>query len=273
MPKMLIIAKYELARLMFSRVIWFYILSYIPLGAGIVYLGVYGYRELGLSGFGPIAASLVNFALLLSGLVSVAVASLSVVGERERGFLRLVLAQPVDRRSYLLGKFLSYYFGVAVATTAGFGITAFFASLVLGSGDVWIYLGFVAVALAYLAPMSAVGMFISVVSESRFSAILAAIATWFIFTSVYQLVITSADTIFKLSWRQIAFSALANPVEAARLLYIYLLDPRLVYLGQVGVYFAREFGPLIPFAALASLGSWTLVFLVLGILAVEKLDL
>jgi len=136
-----------------------------------------------------------------------------------------------------------------------------------------VFLVFVAIALAYLAPMSALGLFISVVSESRFSAIIATIATWFLFTSVYQLVITAVDTMLKLSWRQIALSALVNPVEAARLLYIYTLDPRLVYLGQVGVYFALEFGPLIPSLTLMSLGAWTLTFLLLALLLMDKIDL
>jgi len=183
------------------------------------------------------------------------------------------LAQPVARRSYLLGKFLSHYLAVVLSTAAGFGIAALFASSVLGSGDVWTFLNFVAVALAYLAPMSAIGLYISVTSESRFSAIIIATATWFIFTTVYQLAITAVDAVLALSWEQIAFSALANPVEAARLLFIYILDPRLVYLGQVGVYFAQAFGPLIPFAALASLGIWTFAFLGLGILTMEKVDL
>ncbi len=273
MYKVWVVAKYELARLASSKVIWLYILSYIPLGAGIMYLGFYGYRELGLSGFGPIVASLVNFTLLLSSLVAITVSSLSVAGEREKGFIRLVLAQPVARRAYVLGKFLSHYLGVVLATAAGFGITALFSSFVLSGEDLGTFLMFATVALIYLAPMSAVGLFISVVSESRFSAVIAAIATWFIFTSVYQLVIISVDTVLKLSWRQIAFSALANPVEAARLLYIYILDPKLVYLGQVGVYFAMEFGPLIPVVALASLGCWMLVFLVLAILSMERVDL
>jgi ABC-2 type transporter. len=273
MYKAFVVAKYDLTRLLSSKVILFYVLSYIPLGVGIVYLGAYGYRELGLSGFGPIVASLVNFTLLLSGLMAIAISSLSIVGERERGFLRLVLAQPITRRMYMLGKFLSHYLGVVLATTAGFGVTALFSSLVLSAEDLDVFLVFVAIALAYLAPMSALGLFISVVSESRFSAIIATIATWFLFTSVYQLVITAVDTMLKLSWRQIALSALVNPVEAARLLYIYTLDPRLVYLGQVGVYFALEFGPLIPSLTLMSLGAWTLTFLLLALLLMDKIDL
>ncbi|AET32190.1 ABC transporter permease [Pyrobaculum ferrireducens] len=273
MSKISIIVKYDIAKIVSSRAVVGYVLSFVPLGLGLAYLGLLGFRELGLTGIGPISASLINFVLLISGLVSLSLAALSIVSEKERGFLARVLSQPVSRREYLIGKYISILVAVVLSTAAGFGIAALFISTVLTPVELITYLKFVAIATVYLFSTTSIGMLISVASRSRFDAILSAIAIWFFFTTLYQMVITYIDVVWRLSWTQLAATALANPVEAARLMYVQTLDPNLIYLGQGGVYFAAAYGPYIWLLSTISLAAWGFASIVLAIYIFSRADI
>ncbi len=75
---------------------------------------------LGLQIFGRTTATLLNLALLLAPLVGVLMGAASIAGERERGTLEHLLAQPLSRTGFLLGKHAGLLIALATATAAGF---------------------------------------------------------------------------------------------------------------------------------------------------------
>ncbi len=98
-------------------------------------------------------------------------------GERERGTLRLCLANPISRHALLLGKFIGallavlipFYFGVLL----NLAILSTDASTQLDAA-VWVRLGFIVlIASCYAGIFSAVGLIVSAItSESRLALVL-----------------------------------------------------------------------------------------------------
>ncbi|HRV95558.1 MAG TPA: ABC transporter permease subunit, partial [Anaerolineae bacterium] len=75
------------------------LLSWLSLSSG-------GLGYTGFASFGRTAASLVNLVLLVAPLMALTIGAGSLAGERERGTLAYLLAQPVNRAEVLLGKYL-----------------------------------------------------------------------------------------------------------------------------------------------------------------------
>ena len=88
----------------------------------------------GLGGFGRTAASLVNALLLFVPLLGLTIGAGALAGDRERGTLYYLLAQPVSRAEVFWGKALGSVLGAGLAISIGFGLAAM-ALASAGSGD------------------------------------------------------------------------------------------------------------------------------------------
>ena len=95
----------------------------------------------------------------------------AIAGERDRGALTYLLAQPLDRWELLLGKFAGLSASIAIATLAGFGaagiVIAFYASTL----DAGTYLMLVGLVLALVCVMTGLGLVASVISATRVQAL------------------------------------------------------------------------------------------------------
>jgi ABC-type transport system involved in multi-copper enzyme maturation permease subunit len=119
---------------------------------------------------------------LVLGLLALLLTFDAVVGEKEAGTLRLVLANDVSRWSVVAGKFLGACLALLIPLLSGAALTVavlYFRGGVALDLPRWQRLaGLLAVYVAYLSVMALVGLWISCRSRSTSSALVLALLAW-----------------------------------------------------------------------------------------------
>lgn len=197
---------------------------------------------LGDQGFNRTTAGLINLCLLLVPLLSLVLGAGAIAGERERGTLATLLAQPVSATEVLLGKYFGLTLAVWAALAAGFGIAGLIVSVFEPVTDVEHYLFFVLLSAILACAMLSIGMFVSVLSETRAKALGIAVLLWFFLVLAYDLGAISFALAVSSSGRSLTTVALLNPVEAVRIIAVMSLEPDLEILGPLGAYLTERLG-------------------------------
>ncbi len=250
-----------------------YTVSFAALGLTFSYYGYMGLGVLGFRAFGRVSAALVNMALYMIPLMSMSLAGLSIVGEREKGTLEIILSQPVSKNEIILSKFLGITVSITLATMLGYGIASWYLWMFLSSADLSIYLLIVSGCLALAASLTAFGLIISVISRSRFEALGIILLSWLFLLIIYEFIIIGLTITMKIPLQDLVFLVMINPVEAARLLMISFIDPSLLLLGPSGIYLTELFKAALPYILLGSLLAWTLGSLIISMKIFNLQDL
>lgn len=219
--------------------------------------GIQSSSGLALQAFGRTTATLMNLCLLLSPLVAVLMGGAAVAGERDRGTLEHLLAQPITRSGLLLAKHAGLLLSLTIATLLGFFPAGAVVAWHAVPEMVGHFLLFPVIAAMAGAAMAAVGMLVSVSSRSATQAQGAGIAAWFAFVLLYDLILMGSLAVKGMSVEFMTAALLANPIDAARVLGVLSLEPDLYLLGPAGAYLAAQFsrgGAAI--LLLAALGLW-----------------
>ena len=206
------------------------------LGLAATATGLDSTSGLALQAFGRTTATLMNLCLLLAPLVAVLMGAASIAGERDRGTLEHLLAQPLSRTGLLLAKHAGLLLALTLATLAGFLPAGVLLVARRGAGMLGHYLLFPAIASLAGAAMAGVGLLISVSSRSAVQAQGTGVFAWFGFVLLYDLVLIGALSVSGMppsGWRR---ALVANPVDAARVLGVLALEPDLYLLGPAGAY-------------------------------------
>lgn len=248
----------ELADAVGSR----WLLAYaVLLGAlGLAATGAGGDAASGMSlqAFGRTTATLMNLCLLLAPLVGVLMAAASIAGERERGTLEHLLAQPITRTGLLLGKHAALLVALTLATLAGFLPAGLLVAAADGPAVLAYYMIFPLIAMLGSAALAGVGLLISVLSRSAVQSQGAAVFAWFGFVLLYDLVLMGSLAASALPAPAIAASLVFNPIDAARVLGILALEPDLYLLGPAGAFLMTRLSTTGAALLLAgSLAIWT----------------
>src|SRR3990167_7669523 len=116
------IARRQLREALLNKWLWFYAAGFAGLALALsqAWLASAGYA--GLGGFGRTAASLINALLMFVPLMGLSVGAGTLAGDRERGTLMYLLAQPVSRAEVFFGKALGATLALAAALALGFGL-------------------------------------------------------------------------------------------------------------------------------------------------------
>lgn len=216
-------------------------------------------------GFNRTTASLVNLCLLLVPLLALVLGAGSVAGERERGTLASLLAQPISAAELVLGKFVGLTLAVWGAIALGFGVAGVLVALLRPVSGIGGYALFVVLSAALATTMLSLGVLVSVWSASRMQALAVAIVLWFVLVLFYDLAAIGLAVSMSSSGQTLVLAVLANPVEAARILAVVGLEPDLRVLGPLGAYLVNEVGVGTTTALLlATLVAWTVAPLVLA---------
>jgi Cu-processing system permease protein len=227
------------------------------LGLAAATVGIDSASGVALQAFGRTTATLMNLCLLLAPLVAVLMGAAAIAGERERGTLEHLLAQPISRSGLLLAKHAGLLTALSIATLAGFLPAGVLITAHSGAGIIGPYLLFPAIALLVGGALTGVGLFISVASHSAAQAQGTAVFTWFTFVLLYDLLLMSSLAVSGLPIAGLAVSLVANPVDAARVLGVLALEPDLYLLGPAGAFVTARFGPSgAALLLLASLALW-----------------
>ena len=185
-------------------------------------------RSKGSVGFRSIEftiASLVSLVIYLIPLIALLLGFDAIVGERERGSLDLLLALPITRLELLLGKYL----GLAAALT-------------LHAGGLWpgggaavpahelgraVPLRWFHAQLGIAGPgVLSMAVLLSVLARDRTRASGLAIAIWFFFVLVFDLLLlgTLVATGGQFGGEVFAWLLLLNPADVFRILNVFALD-------------------------------------------------
>lgn len=253
-----LLAQKELRDALRNRWFGLYTLTFVALALGLSYLALSGMGFAGFAGFGRTAAGLINLTLLVVPLMALTVGATSLVGERERGTLVTLLAQPVSRAEILAGKYLGLAAALLASLAAGFGLAGLVLGLRGGAGDAAVYL--VQLGLAFLLSLAAlsIGFLISALSERGAAAVGVALFLWLLFVFLGDLGMMGTAVTMKLDIHQLFWLALTNPLQVFKLAAILNLQSTLEILGPVGTFARRTYGAQLMPLLLAVLAVWIL---------------
>ncbi|MBC2732320.1 ABC transporter permease subunit [Thiobacillus sp.] len=183
--------------------------------------GTVGFRSIDLT-----IASLVSLVIYLIPLIALVLGFDAIVGERERGSLDLLLSMPITRLELLLGKYVGLAAALTFSTIAGFGLVAIVLSARLDFNALYHYVGFMLSSVLLGCAFLSLAVMLSVFAADRTRASGLAIATWFFFVLVFDLLLLGALVVTGGQWGGEIFPylLLANPADVFRILNIFSLD-------------------------------------------------
>jgi len=245
---------------------WFllYTLAFTVLAVGVSFLSLSGVGSHGFAGFGRTAAGLLNLIMLIVPLMALTAGASSIAGERERGTLLYLLAQPVSRTQVLLGKYLGLSAALVCSLCVGFGVSAgvlAWRAGGVGIGSYALLVGFTA--LLALAMLS-VGVLISVISRRSSVATGLALFVWLSLVFLSDLGLMAGSLLFKLRVQEIFGLAVINPLQSFKMGVIVNMNASLDVLGPVGAYASHTLADALPWALASSIVAWALIPLALA---------
>ena len=215
---------------------------------------------LGLPMFGRTTATLTNLCLMLAPLVALSLGAGALSGERDRGTLENLLAQPLAPHQLLLGKYIGLLASLVIASFAGFLPAALVVARYSGAPALAHYLLFPTLSVLLAAAMLGVGSLLSVRSRGAAQAQGRAIFVWFLFVVVYDLLLMGTLVTSGLGSTALALLLVLNPVDAARVLAVLALEPDLYLLGPAGAFLFGELSRVGTAAVLlGSLLAWAIL--------------
>jgi Cu-processing system permease protein len=189
----------------------------------IAYFGGAQQGEVGFHGIDVTVASLVSLVIYLVPLIALMLGYDAIVGEKERGSLELLLSMPITRFEILLGKYLGLAAALASSTAIGFGAGLLPLLNRLDANDLYQYAGFVLSAILMGMAFLSLSLLISVIALDRVRASGVAIALWFFFVLIFDLLLMGALVVSQGNLSSAVFGALLmlNPTDVFRLLNIF----------------------------------------------------
>lgn len=171
------IAQRELREALRNKWLWFYAVAFAGLALALSQAGLASAGYSGLGGFGRTAASLINAFLLFVPLMGLSVGAAALAGDRERGTLLYLLAQPVSRAEVFFGKAVGAAMALIAALALGFGL----AGLGLASasdGNAVAYLALAGYTLLLALVSLGLGFIVSALTRKGSTASGAALLVW-----------------------------------------------------------------------------------------------
>lgn len=232
------------------------LLSWLSLSSGGI-----GYS--GFAGFGRTAASLVNLVLLVVPLMALTIGAGSLAGEREKGTLAYLLAQPVNRSEVLLGKYLGLAASLLGALALGFGLSGIVVAGRGGQTNATVYGLLVLFAFILALGMLSLGFLISVLSRKAAMATGVALFVWLVLVFIGDLGLMGTTLAFKLPIDTLFNLSLINPLQVFKMSALMSINSSLDVLGPAGIYAIQAYRDSLTWLFIGSLLLW--IVLPLGV--------
>lgn len=189
----------------------------------IAYFGAAQQGAVGFHGIEITIASLVSLVIYLVPLIALILGYDAIAGERERGSLDLLLSMPITRFELLTGKFLGLSAALSFSTLAGFGLVAVVLSSHLSLASLVHYLGFMLSAILMGMAFLSMAVAVSVIAVNRTAASGVAIALWFFFVLVFDLLLMGGLVLSggKYTGDIIPYLLFLNPSDIFRVINIF----------------------------------------------------
>lgn len=240
---------------------WFalFTATFAALALALAWVGVAGLLGSGVAGFGRTAASLVNLTLLVVPLMGLLLGAASIAGERDRGSLLYLLAQPVAPWEVVAGKFLGLLCAVSASLLLGFGGAAAVLAWRGSGGGIGSYLAFLGLAVMVGAAALSVGLAISVQAPRGSAAVGIALFAWVVFVVLGDLGLMGTALVLDLSGRTLLTALVVNPLQAFKVATLEVLHGGLETLGPAGLWARHELGAAVVPALLGILFLWVAI--------------
>ena len=259
----MLLAQKELRDAIRNRWFMLYAAGFIALTLALSWISLAGSSGYGVSGFSRTTAGMVNLVLLIVPLMGLTLGALAVAGERERGELAAMLAQPVSLLELLLGKYIGLSLALVAALSIGFGLS----SLVIvsqsraGSVDSYLLMAGITAMLA-LGSLSA-GFLLSAGLGRGATALGAALLLWLTFAFLSDLGLMGMALTGSLGTAGLFTAAVINPLQVFKIAVILGIRDNLEVLGPAGAFAVRTYGDALLPLLLVILSAW--IVLPLGV--------
>jgi Cu-processing system permease protein len=224
----------------------------------------------GLAGFGRTAASLVNLVLLIVPLMGLTIGAGSLAGERERGTLLYLLAQPLNRAELLLGKYLGLAASLLGALALGFGLSGAVIALRGGQVEAGSYGLLAGLAVALALGMLSLGFLISILARTVAVATGVALFSWLLLVFGGDLGLMGTTLAFKLPIQTLFKLALLNPLQVFKMSTLLGMNATLDVLGPAGLYAMQTYRDSLTWLFLGSLLAWVVLPLAVTYLIFDR---
>jgi Cu-processing system permease protein len=251
---------------------WFllYAIAFTGLSLALAWLALSGAGNYGLAGYGRTSASLINLVLLIVPLMGLTLGAMSLAGERERGTLLYLLAQPISQGELLLGKFIGLALALVAALGLGFGLTALLLAFSGGSADIMTYLTLLVLACLLAIASLSIGFLISAFVRRGSTAIGVALFVWLLLVFFGDLGLMGTSIALRLDANQLLLLAMTNPLQLFKVAAVLNLRQNLEVLGPVGVYAFRTYGNQLMPLLIGLLTLWCIVPAALAAIVLKK---
>jgi Cu-processing system permease protein len=272
----LLVARQELLLAARSRwtLIFAAIFAVLALGvsvSGYVLSGGHGFQD-----FARTSASLVQLVVLVVPLASLLMGVLALAPER--GTAELLFAQPVSRRTILLGKLLGLLTALSAAELVGFGLAGAVVFSTAGDegggGYAVLVAGSIALTAAFLALAALVAA--GAVGRKRTRALAVAVVVWFAAVILVDLAALGVASLLPstAASRLLIVSVIASPAGAVRTGALLGIEGTAAF-GSASLAFLRFTGGPARAAALLSLSvlAWVVLPTVAAARRLSRVDL
>lgn len=263
-------ARREFRDAMSSRWFVLYTMAFTVLAVAVSFMSLSGVGSHGFAGFGRTTAGLLNLIMLVVPLMALIAGAGSIAGERERGTLLYLLAQPVSRTQVILGKYLGLALALACSLCVGFGVSAGALAWRAGSVGLASYAMLVGMTCAVALSMLAVGVLISAMSRRTGVATGVALFVWLTLVFLSDLGLMAGSILFKLRVQEVFGLGVLNPLQAFKMSVIVNMNASLDVLGPAGVYATRAFGDGLPWLLGGVIAAWAVVPLTIAVVAFAR---
>ncbi len=144
----------------------------------------------GFQGFSETVLGMLTVVISLIPILGLMLSYASIVGEKERGSIHLLLSMPVTRLEAILGKFLGLGAVIVASIISGLGIAGGVIMASAGTEGWENYLSFLLAAIALALAFLSVGFLLSTLAKRRSTAMGLAVLIWFLFAMIFDLTLT-----------------------------------------------------------------------------------
>ncbi len=245
---------------------------FLALGVPYILLGGGGFLPSDYPGM--VVGTLVNLAVPLVPLVSLAMSSTTIAGERETGTIEYLLSQPATKMEVFTAKYVGLVISLTLAMLIGYGAAEL---MVYSSNPVFIVQFLFALGYSAMLSASAValGFIVTVSVKGRAAAIGTGLFIWFIIVVIYDVGFLGVIAVVLDVSDYLVPLVIANPVETTRMLaFMHMADsPLRGELGPQASFLIREYGSIVVSQALTLvLLTWIIVPLVIAYAIFRRQD-
>lgn len=263
-------ARRELRDALSSR--WFLLdtIAFAVLAVAVSFVSLAGTGAHGFAGFSRTTAGLLNLIMLVAPLMAILAGAGSIAGERERGTLLYLLAQPVSRVEVLLGKFVGLSVALCACLCIGFGLSAATLAWRVGGVGAMSFLTLALMTCGLTVTMLAVGMLISVFARKSSVGAGVGLFVWLTLVFLSDLGVMAGAILLKLRVQELFAIAILNPLQSYKMSVVLSMNASLDVLGPAGAYASMQYGGALRWILLGVLAAWGAGALLVGMWAFSR---